>query len=100
VDAVVSKLSVIMNPQVTYTLTVNINGQGSVDKNPNQSTYNHGDLVTLTARADTDWVFIKWSGDISSSTNPVQITMDGNKIITATFIKLEQQCYLPTIERP
>jgi hypothetical protein len=76
--------SVIYTPG-EYTLTVTTAGSGSVDKDPDQSTYQYGDVVTLTANADTDWTFSAWSGDVISTDNPVQITIEGDTEITATF---------------
>jgi len=70
----------------TYTLDVNIVGNGSVTKNPDQQTYDHGTTVTLTATPDTGYHFVSWSGDASGTTNPLTITMDSNKSITATFV--------------
>jgi len=70
---------------ITYTLTVNIVGNGSVTKNPDQATYTSGDVVQLTAVPDTGWSFDGWSGDLTGTTSPDSITMDGNKTVTATF---------------
>ena len=41
--------------------------------------------VTLTATASPGWGFAGWSGDLGGSSNPTNITIDGNKVITATF---------------
>jgi len=58
---------------------------GTVTKNPDLATYSHGTSVTLTATPNVGYSFAGWSGDLSGSTNPATITMDGNKTITATF---------------
>jgi uncharacterized repeat protein (TIGR02543 family) len=71
--------------QNQYTLTVTVNGNGNVTIEPNKAMYTYGETVTLTATADPDWMFAGWSGDISSSQNPITIMMDGNKSITAVF---------------
>jgi uncharacterized repeat protein (TIGR02543 family) len=71
--------------QDQYTLTINVVGSGSVEKNPDRETYVYGESVTLTAATDTGWTFAGWSGDITSNDNPLDITMDGSKSITATF---------------
>jgi len=73
---------------IWYTLTTNINpvGTGIVIKNPNMTAYPSGEVVQLTAEPITGWQFDHWSGDLTGSTNPVSITMNGNKIITAEFI--------------
>ncbi|MCX6671879.1 MAG: hypothetical protein NTX92_08175, partial [Euryarchaeota archaeon] len=71
--------------QNNYTLTVDHIGNGSVAKNPDQTTYRYNDPVTLTATADPSWSFTGWSGDLSGTNNPVTITIIGNMAITAHF---------------
>ncbi|NIO63442.1 MAG: hypothetical protein GTO35_13020 [Gammaproteobacteria bacterium] len=68
-----------------YTLTINIVGNGSVTKTPDQATYTYGTIVDVNAIADAGWTFSAWSGDLSGSNNPETIIMDGNKTVTATF---------------
>ncbi len=68
-----------------YSLTINTVGNGTVVKNPDQGTYQSGTNVELTATPNSGWVFSGWSGDASGSTNPLSVTMDGNKTVTATF---------------
>jgi len=72
-------------PAQSYTLTVNIVGNGNVTINPVNATYLSGTNVTLTAIPDVNWTLQGWSGDLTGSQNPVVITMNGNKTITATF---------------
>lgn len=69
---------------ITYTLNVTATG-GTVAKNPDQATYNDGDTVELTATPNAGCTFTGWSGDLSGSTSPATITMDGNKNVTASF---------------
>ncbi|MGH7601685.1 MAG: InlB B-repeat-containing protein, partial [bacterium] len=71
-----------------YNLTVNTVGSGSVTLDPPGGTYNTGTVVTLTATPNPDYQFDGWGGDLSGSTNPATITMDGNKNITATFTEI------------
>jgi uncharacterized repeat protein (TIGR02543 family) len=71
--------------QDEYTLTVSAEGDGSVGKDPDQTSYHYGDEVELTATADTGWTFDHWSGDLTGSDNPATITIDEDKTITATF---------------
>ena len=68
-----------------YSLTITTDGSGSVTKNPNQSTYSYGQVVTLTAVPGSGWVFSSWTGGLSGSQNPTTITMNGNKAVTAHF---------------
>jgi uncharacterized repeat protein (TIGR02543 family) len=70
---------------VSYTLTVNVVGNGTVTQNPLNTTYASGAIVTLTAVPNTSWMFVAWSGDVTGVQNPVKVTMDGNKTVTATF---------------
>jgi uncharacterized repeat protein (TIGR02543 family) len=74
--------------QNEYTLTIIIVGNGVVTEVPEQATYHYGDVVNLTAVADADWAFASWSGDITGNSNPQSITINGNNVVTATFIDI------------
>lgn len=80
--------------QLSYTLNVTEIGNGNVTKSPDQTTYTYGQVVTLEAMPDPDWQFSNWGGDLSGSTNPTTITMDGNKSVSATFTEIP--CTLPS----
>jgi uncharacterized repeat protein (TIGR02543 family) len=69
----------------THPLTVTVNGSGSVTKNPNQASYDHGTVVQLTAVPAANYHFVSWSGDATGSTNPISLTMDAARSVTATF---------------
>jgi uncharacterized repeat protein (TIGR02543 family) len=71
--------------QDQYSLNINNDGDGSVTKNPDQPTYTYGAAVELTAIADLGWTFDHWSGGLSGSMNPVTITIDSDKFVTANF---------------
>jgi uncharacterized repeat protein (TIGR02543 family) len=68
----------------TYTLNVTATN-GSVAKNPNQTTYDYGTTVTLTPTPNTGYTFTSWSGDATGTNNPLTVTMNANKNITANF---------------
>ncbi len=73
----------------THSLLVNVspaNG-GSVTINPEKTEYDFGEIVQLKAIADTDFVFQSWSGDISSTSSIVSVTMNQDRSITANFRK-------------
>ncbi len=70
-------------------LTTNITGQGSISLSPVKETYLKGTKVLLTAAARPGWSFDRWSGDLESTANPVSVTMDSDKTVTATFIQDE-----------
>lgn len=67
-----------------FILTVSATN-GSVIKNPDKPLYDKNELVELTAIGDTGFHFINWSGDTSGTANPINVVMNGNKNITASF---------------
>ena len=77
-----------------YTLNVTANN-GTVVKNPNQTTYNYGTTVTLTPTPDTGYTFTSWSGDAAGTISPTSVLMNANKNITANFTLISAVC--PTI---
>jgi uncharacterized repeat protein (TIGR02543 family) len=53
-------------------------------------------VVQLTATATAGYAFDRWSGDLTGSSNPATITMDGDKAVTAHFVLAT--CYGLTID--
>lgn len=68
-----------------YTLNVTANGPGSVATDPAGTQFTAGSSVTLTATADSGYIFTGWSGDLTSNLNSYQLLIDGNKNIVANF---------------
>jgi len=80
-----------------YNLTITVSsGGGSVSKSPDQATYTYGTIVTLTASPVAGWSFSHWSGDLSGSTSPAYLTIDGDKSVTATFTQNEYTLTIST----
>jgi uncharacterized repeat protein (TIGR02543 family) len=71
----------------TYTLTISATN-GTVTKTPDQTSYTSGQTVTLQAVPNTGYTFSSWSGDLTGTTNPATLVMDGNKSVTANFYGL------------
>ena len=74
----------------TYILSTGQVGNGVVSKDPSQATYNHGTFVSLTATPAPGWTFTSWSGGVPAgheSDNPLSLTMDADKTVTATFVE-------------
>lgn len=71
--------------QYTLTITVVPERKGSVVKLPDQSHYFAGTDVKLTAYGANDYSFIGWGGDVTGTSNPITVTMNGNKNVTASF---------------
>ena len=82
-----------------YTLTVDMAGDGSgqVQSDPPGTTFMHGSVVTLTATAEIGSTFAGWSGDIVTTTNPITLTMDSDKFITATFTLNQYELNVATV---
>ncbi len=78
-----------------YLLQVSVNGWagGAVSSDiggistPTQiaAEYSSGTTVHLTATPDSGYGFDNWSGDATGSSNPLSISMSGNRQITAHF---------------
>jgi len=69
--------------------SVSPTGAGSVSRSPERPSYSHGEEVTLTAVPIFGFAFAGWA--VSGSANPVTITMDSDKSITASFQMLSPQ---------
>jgi uncharacterized repeat protein (TIGR02543 family) len=73
--------------QIEYTVTVTaVHGSVTLSDGP----YHLGDPVILTATPDTDYTFTGWTVDVRSIENPLTITIDGNKAITANFVEISK----------
>lgn len=70
-----------------YILTTSATN-GSISLSETGGSYYEGTELTLTAIPDSGYKFTAWSGDLSGSENPVILTMDGDKSITAGFAEI------------
>jgi CSLREA domain-containing protein len=73
-----------------YPLTLIVVGSGTVAANPTPGPYLSGTVVTITPTPTAGWSFSGWSGDASGSANPLLLTMDAAKSVTATFVPTPQ----------
>jgi len=60
-------------------------GSGVVDVDPDQASYACGSSATLTATPDPGSVFAGWSGAVSSTENPLAVTVNDDLELTAAF---------------
>jgi hypothetical protein len=58
---------------------------GSIARSPDASSYAPGTVVTLTANANPGYHLAYWGAELTGTTNPTTITMDGDKTVTAAF---------------
>ncbi len=70
-----------------YMLTIAAGPGGTTNPAPGTYTYDEGTSVSITATANSGYRFGGWSGDASGTANTVTITMNGNKTVTANFIR-------------
>ena len=84
-----------------YPLSIEIEGNGSVEekiiKPGLANDYNSGTIIQLNAVPENGWSFLKWSGDLLSSKNPIEITVDMAKTVKAEFFNPDQFTGLPII---
>ena len=71
----------------TYALTVIPDGRGQVTLTPPGNRFPLNTNVVLQATPDSGQEFLGWSGAASGSANPLVVTMNSNKVITASFTK-------------
>ncbi|WP_069469762.1 InlB B-repeat-containing protein [Candidatus Marithrix sp. Canyon 246] len=81
---------IIIIPPPICTLTTNVIGEGRIVRSPAEP-YECDTEVTLEARADEGYNFVRWEIDEidSGDENPITITMDKDKTVTAVFEKIE-----------
>ena len=77
----------------TFTITFATEGKGTILPSPGVSTYDAGDVVTITATEVPDWVFNCWLGDVTDKLSPTTtITSNCDQTVTAYFSVIA--CYL------
>ncbi|MBN2507916.1 MAG: leucine-rich repeat protein, partial [Verrucomicrobia bacterium] len=74
-------------PAGRVALTAIPDGYGVVSVEPQGNTFSIGQAVTNNAIADNGQEFLGWSGDATGTNNPLVVTMNQSKIITARFTK-------------
>lgn len=60
-------------------------GPGSVTLNPHKNAYTLGEMVQITATADSTNQLLGWTGDLSGTASPVDVTINASKRMTAFF---------------
>jgi hypothetical protein len=89
---------------ITHTLSVDVNGSGSVTCNGATcaSSYEEGTAVTLATRAEYGSAFAGWSGTNCSGMGSCVVTIEADTTITATFtqnlpLTAEEKVKAPTV---
>jgi uncharacterized repeat protein (TIGR02543 family) len=72
--------------RITYALTIEVNGSGSITPSDSRQGYESGTVVEITAVPDSGWQFDGWNGDVDDQTlATTTVTMGSEKTITANF---------------
>jgi hypothetical protein len=89
-------VNLVLQPAETYSLTISSTAGGSVTT-PGEDTftYDKGTVVNLVATPDADYMFVSWTGDVSTLANvnaaTTTITMNGDYEIVANFVEIPPQ---------
>jgi len=85
---------------VTHTLVVAVSpaGGGATSPAAGTYTYDYGTVVNVTATPADGYAFSGWSG-ACTGTGACQVTMDGNKTVTANFEVITYSLYVPLISK-
>ncbi len=73
---IINIITVFISPQEAEDAGCAVSGGG---------TYKDGTTATLTATAVDGWIFTGWTGDTTTTENPLEVTIDSDKSITACF---------------
>ena len=68
-----------------YKLIVGSSSGGTYTAVPDADSMLIGTPVTLTAVADPGWTFLNWTGHLTTTENPLELVMDRDWILYATF---------------
>lgn len=75
----------------TFTLTILLEGQGSVNPPVGTQTYDDGTVVHLTATPSSDWEFEEWIGEVANNASASNtIVMNKNQTVKAVFKEKEE----------
>jgi hypothetical protein len=75
--------------KIVHTLTMQTNGNGSI--NPSVGTYEYSDgaVVSITATPNSGWQFDSWTGGIADpSSTTTTLVIDSDKTVTANFSQI------------
>lgn len=71
-----------------YTLTISAGAGGTTNPVPGSTLYDEGSTATITALPEAKFRFIFWDGDAQGTANPLALTMNSDRSIGASFIRI------------
>lgn len=89
--SITANFSPVTVPTHTLILITNPPNAGTISPSPAPNgpsgTYLEGTVVTLTATPALNFAFTNWTGDVSSTSNSITLTIDADKTVTANFFE-------------
>ena len=79
-----------IEPEIRYNLEVTVTPNEGGTVTSSGGTYSPGSVIELTAVPVDGWGFIAWSGDYVGTDNPITITLDDSKAVTANFSIIQE----------
>lgn len=86
VDANKSVTAVFMQTAIMHALSLGKQGEGLVEATPPGGRHEKGARVSLAAKPFAGWRFDHWEGDLTGTNDRADLTMDGDKTVTAVFV--------------
>lgn len=80
-----------------FTLSMKKEGQGSVEPEVGDYSFEDGTLLTAVATAASGWDFSHWEGDVEGSNNEIDILMDRDREVKAVFTEEVGEYYTLTV---
>lgn len=78
------------NPDpIEYSLNLNVSPAGAGTLSQSSGVFSENKTVSVLATANENYNFEGWTGSLTSNENPLSITMDSDKTITANFSENE-----------
>jgi hypothetical protein len=74
-----------LDPKTQVSFALRTSGHGRVETTPSGSSFAPGRVIRLAALPDEGQAFIRWTGDVTGSENPLLLTLDGSKSVVAEF---------------
>ncbi len=75
----------VVTVNIFYPLSTTTAGGGSVGVIPPQTVHLSHSIATVSAVPTNGWLFLRWEGDASGTNNPLSLTMNAPKSVTAIF---------------
>lgn len=75
------------DPIIQYSISVQVTPVEGGSVSPSSGMFNEGESISLLATPSAEYIFKKWSGEESGTSNPKTVVMKSNVSITAVFEK-------------